>query len=75
VSIQLDGDRATSESYVTAANRIKGADLVYVIRGRYRDRWSRRDGEWRIDARHFVTDLWQVMPLGHDLMPRMGGPA
>jgi hypothetical protein len=71
IMIELDGDRATSESYVTAANRILGGDKVYVIRGRYQDRWSRRGGEWRIDHRHFVTDIWQVLDEQHDAMPGM----
>jgi hypothetical protein len=70
IMIDLDGDdRATSETYVTAACRIKGTELVYLIRGRYQDMWSRRAGEWRLDARHFETDLWQVVPSNHELMP------
>jgi hypothetical protein len=62
VRIDVDGDRASSESYVTAACRILAADQVYVIRGRYLDTWSRRAGEWRIDHRRFETDMWQVLP-------------
>jgi hypothetical protein len=68
IDLDLDGDRATSESYVTAANRILGTDRVYVIRGRYQDRWSQRDGHWGIDHRHFVTDMWQVHDEQHDAM-------
>ena len=62
VRIDLHGDRASSESYVTAACRILGADSVYVIRGRYLDTWSRRAGDWRIDHRRFETDMYQVLP-------------
>ena len=63
VRIEVDGDdHASSESYVTAACRILGADQVYVIRGRYLDTWSRRAGDWRIDHRRFETDMYQVLP-------------
>jgi len=68
VLIEVDGDRATSDSYVTAACRIGGTQLLYVIRGRYHDDWSCRGGDWRIDHRRFVTDVWHVAPLNHELM-------
>lgn len=71
IVITLDGDHASSSTYVTAACRIAGHDLVYRIRGRYLDEWSRRDGEWRIDARRFETDIHQVLPLNLDLMASM----
>ena len=72
VLIDLDGDTASSEAYVTAANTIKGTDLVYVIRGRYLDEWARREDRWRIVHRRFTTDMWQLVPLNHAAMP---GPA
>ena len=68
VLVEVEGDHATSRSCVTAASRIGGAELLYVIRGRYHDRWSRREDAWRIDHRHFTTDVWHVAPLNHDLM-------
>lgn len=60
VLIELDGDAAMSEAYVTARLRSNGdretaADLV--VCGRYLDSWSRRDGRWAIDHRTFVTDI------------------
>ena len=60
ILIEVDGDSAASESYVTVALRTKpaaGKSVEIVARGRYVDRWSRRDGRWAIDHRHFVTDL------------------
>ena len=69
VLISLDGEVATSEAYVTAANTINGSELVYVIRGRYLDDWAHRDGRWRITHRRFVTDMWQLVPLNHGAMP------
>ena len=67
VMIEVDGDRAGSESYVTAtlwAEFQPGALTVIVSRGRYVDRWSRRDGVWAIDHRRFVEDftLTQSLP-------------
>src|SRR2546426_192054 len=60
ILIEVDGDSAASEAYVTVALRTKaeaGQATEIVARGRYVDRWSRRDGRWAIDHRHFVTDL------------------
>jgi len=60
ILIELDGDAAASESYVTVALRTKpdaGKATQIEARGRYADRWSRRDGRWAIDHRHFVADL------------------
>jgi hypothetical protein len=68
VDVDLEAGRATSRSCVTAACRMAGAELLYVIRGRYEDAWSRRGGRWRIDARRFSTDLWHVVPMNHELM-------
>ena len=60
VLIELDGDQATSESYVHACLRAGGSDIV--VRGRYSDRFSKRDGTWRIDERRYAHDLIQVLP-------------
>lgn len=59
VLIELDGDRAASESYVTAALRMNGeAGLQQLTtRGRYLDRWSYRQGKWGIDKRIYVHDF------------------
>ena len=62
ILIEVDGDEATSEAYVTASMVIGGSDALHVMKGRYRDTWSRRDGEWRIAERHYVTDIEQTLP-------------
>lgn len=67
IRIELDGDRATSEAYVTACLRFRSRDTV--VRGRYLDTWSRRDGEWRIDARRFEEDLVQIIPVHESQLP------
>lgn len=59
VLIEVRGDRAASEAYVTVALRSASpAGAVDVVgRGRYLDRWSRRAGVWAIDHRQHVADL------------------
>jgi hypothetical protein len=60
ILIEVDGGRAASEAYVTVALRTKSGSAAPVeieARGRYLDRWSRRDGRWAIDHRQFVHDL------------------
>jgi SnoaL-like domain len=60
ILIDVDGDRAVSEAYVTVALRsLPGGDRIVdmISRGRYLDRWSKRDGRWAIDDRVYVTDL------------------
>jgi len=73
VLIDVNGDRAASESYVTACVRAGGTDIV--VRGRYSDTWSRRAGEWRIDERHYRHDIVQVLPVGERSLPITDGPA
>jgi hypothetical protein len=64
VLIELAGDRAVSEAYVTVVLRTKpgrapARDLW--SRGRYVDRWSRRDGRWAIDQRRSRRDgRWAI---------------
>lgn len=60
--IEVEGERAGSESYVTACVRASGVDVV--VRGRYIDSWSKRQGVWRIDERRYATDIMQVTPVG-----------
>ena len=61
IMISVDGDRATSESYVHACIRMEDGNDI-VVRGRYLDTWSCRGGDWRIDERRYENDLTQVIP-------------
>jgi SnoaL-like domain len=61
IDVDLAADRATSEAYVTACNR--HGELDILIRARYQDTWSRRNGVWRIDTRLVVSDLLNVVPV------------
>jgi SnoaL-like domain len=62
ILIEVEGDGASSRSCVTAAVRSGEASGLYLIWGRFHDEWSRRDGVWRIDSRHFTTDLSHRVP-------------
>jgi SnoaL-like domain len=65
IIIDLDGDRAGSEAYVTATLRIKrdGKLLQMVVLSRYLDKWSRRDGRWAIDHRLTVYDMDEIREI------------
>ena len=63
ILIEVDGDRAISEAYVTVALRTEARSgrLVDIVgRGRYLDRWSKREGRWAIDHRRYVDDFSNV---------------
>lgn len=62
IIIELDGDRATSESYVTAYLRIErnGQLKQMTVLSRYVDTWSRRNGRWGIDHRIALRDFDQI---------------
>lgn len=64
VLVDLDGDTAQVESYYTAAHRRESADGAYdeLVRGRYLDRFERRDGQWRIADRVCVYDWSRIVP-------------
>jgi hypothetical protein len=59
--IDVAGEAATSQSYVTACVRAGGTDIV--ARGRYLDAWTNRDGVWRIEERRYRNDILQMFPV------------
>jgi hypothetical protein len=63
VTIQLDSDRAGSESYLTATVRMmEGVKLKqWTHWGRYIDQWSYRDQRWGIDKRLYVEDFAEII--------------
>jgi hypothetical protein len=65
IIIELDGDRAGSEAYVTANLRVEqGGQLRQIsVWGRYLDQWSRRNGRWAIDRRISIQDFDEVRPV------------
>jgi hypothetical protein len=60
-TVKVKGDQAVSETYVSAVVRSypgrSGRSIDMQYRGRYLDRWSKRDGRWAIDHRHLVEDI------------------
>ncbi len=61
------GDRATSESYVTVVlwtlPDTAGTQTEIIGRGRYLDRWEKRDGVWAIEHRIHLVDMQTLLPL------------
>jgi len=71
VVIELNGDKAASEAYVTANLRMeRGGKLMQIqVLSRYLDQWSRRDGRWGIDKRKTLMDMGdirEVNPMASD---------
>jgi hypothetical protein len=69
--INLDGDRAASESYVTAVLRFPDEDGVkqLALCGRYLDRWSFRSERWAIDERIYAHDFDDMRRIEAILYP------
>ena len=73
ILIDLNGDRACSESYAIATLRIRRGERLQqmTVWSRYIDRWSRRNGRWGLDKRIAIRDFDEVrdvVPLGdHDV--------
>jgi hypothetical protein len=65
VMIELNGDRAVSECHFLAHHRrIKGSgagEEDMFLKGRYLDRFERRDGTWKIAGRIGLHDFERVL--------------
>jgi hypothetical protein len=70
VLIEVDGDRAGSETYVEAVFRLSGDAVFHEMRtaGRYLDRWEKRSGNWAISERIYVHTTDSIRLL--DSAPR-----
>ena len=66
ITIELEQDRAASESYVTSVLRFMQAGSTKQITtwGRYIDTWTRRGGRWGIDKRIAIVDLDEIRDAG-----------
>ena len=62
IIVELDGDRAGSESYVTATLRMErgGTLMQMMVWSRYVDTWSKRDGRWALDHRIAIMEMDEV---------------
>jgi hypothetical protein len=74
IILTLDGDRASSESYTTAALRHKEGERLMqtTVRGRYLDRWSCRNGRWGIDRRIYAHDFDEDHEITATVTPGWG---
>jgi len=71
IIIELDGDKAGSESYVFATLRRADGDkiIMHEFWARYIDTWSKRNGDWAVDHRYCIVDYGQmreVQSIGGD---------
>jgi hypothetical protein len=60
ILIKVEGKRATSESYFITSLRsepTKESAETRLVRGRYLDRWSMRNGRWAMDFRRVLVDF------------------
>lgn len=62
ILMEVDGDRASSESYCMAALRVlqSGDHSQIMVWTRYVDRWSRRNGVWGLDHRIAIKDFDEI---------------
>lgn len=65
ILIEVDGDTAASESYITATLRIEKDQQLQqmTVWSRYIDTWSRRNGRWGLEKRIAVRDFDEVRPV------------
>lgn len=78
ILIEVDGDRAGSESYIYGTMRMEqGGKLRQLgVWARYLDAWERRDGRWGIVHRMVVYDheeVRDVTPMGQQIRSRRDG--
>ena len=83
--IKVDGDKAISETTANTSMmqaldekavqgvlvRPKGVSVT-LIRGRYADRWSKRNGRWALDHRRYIEDFRTVEELPAPARPSAG---
>lgn len=63
--IAVDGNRASTETYVHARHLLKGAEEELAFAGRYLDQLELRDGQWKIIHRQVVMD-WSLRLVVQD---------
>lgn len=62
ILIELNGEFAASESYVTANLRLQQGEQLQqmTVWSRYIDQWSKRGGKWGIEQRIAVRDFDEI---------------
>ncbi len=58
INIKLDGDAAEGEVYVLAYHQVatEDAPMDLLIGGRYLDKYSKREGQWKFSQRAVLAD-------------------
>jgi len=75
VLVTVNGDTASSESYVTVSFRRKdetGAVVGMRSCGRYLDRWEKRGGRWAISNRLYLHLFDETHPVAASQFPSTG---
>jgi ketosteroid isomerase-like protein len=69
ITINVRGDAADTESYVTASHliRVEYGGGLFWFAGRYIDRFEKRAGEWRIARRVLLRSWEKVEPAARAL--------
>jgi hypothetical protein len=71
LTIELDGDLASSEAYFVAfvGREDGGTEYVDAFGGRYVDDWERRDGRWGVTSREVVHEWSRANACGTEEFP------
>jgi hypothetical protein len=71
LTIELDGDRASSEAYFVAyvGRMTDDGEAVDCFGGRYIDQWERRDARWGVVDRTVVHEWSRADGLGREPFP------
>lgn len=63
VVAEVDGDRASGETYCSAEHVLKDSGQLLVWAIRYQDQWRKDDGTWRFAHRRLIVDWEEVRPI------------
>jgi len=61
--VEIDGDRATGETYCTADHLLNHEDSILVWVIRYQDEWRRGAEGWRFTRRRLILDWTETRPV------------
>lgn len=63
--VDIDGDRASGETYGTAEHRMAGetGDVLLCWAIRYQDQWRKEGGAWKFSRRELIVDWEELRPV------------
>ncbi len=64
--VEIDGDRASGETYCTADHLLNHEDSILVWTIRYQDEWRRGEEGWRFTRRCLILDWTETRPVTRD---------